>query len=140
MAELRPLKVYPLTINPLPNFSGCVVSRDFSMLLNTIIKETAHDKTYNETCVTNKDSDQPVHPPSMTRVLVYPSLDSLEAEGTCNQQRLRSDCADAQADLSLRWPHKSYCRFCHALAQIRVVMFKLCLRGIWDLMSISAHA
>ena len=29
--------------------------------------------------VTSKDSDQPVHPPSMARVLVYPSLDSLEA-------------------------------------------------------------
>ena len=27
--------------------------------------------------------------------------------------RLWSDCADAQADLSLCWSHKSYCRFCH---------------------------
>ena len=25
----------------------------------------AHDKTYNKTCVTSKDSDQPVHSPSM---------------------------------------------------------------------------
>ena len=29
-----------------------------------------------------------------------------------------SDCADAQADLSLRWSHKSYCKFCRELAQI----------------------
>ena len=37
--------------------------------------EPAHDdKTYNKTCVTRKDSQQPVHPPSMARVLVYPSL------------------------------------------------------------------
>ena len=36
--------------------------------------------------VTSKDSDQPVHPPSMARVLVHPSLDSLEAvEGPWDQ-------------------------------------------------------
>ena len=45
--------------------------------------QLAHNKTYNKTCVTFKDSDQPVHLLSMARVLVYPSLDSLEAvEGT----------------------------------------------------------
>ena len=64
----------------------------------------SHDKTYNKNCVTSKDSDQPVHPPSMAKVLVYPSLDNLEAvEGTRNQRRLWSDCADGQADLSLHW-------------------------------------
>ena len=53
-------------------------------------KEPAHGKTYNKTCFTSKDLDQPVHQPSMSRVLVYPSLDSLEAvEGACDQQRLR---------------------------------------------------
>ena len=34
---------------------------------------------------------------------------------------------DAQADLSLRWLHKSYCRFCHALAQI--IVLTLCMHG-----------
>ena len=39
--------------------------------------------------VTSRDSDQPVDPPSKASVLVYPSLDSLEAvEGTCDQRRL----------------------------------------------------
>ena len=33
------------------------------------------------------------------------------------QQRLWSDWADAQADLSLRWAH-SFCWFCHVAAQI----------------------
>ena len=51
-----------------------------------IAYEPEHDKTCNKTCVTSKDSkdsDQPVHPSSVARVLVYPSLDSLEAaEGT----------------------------------------------------------
>ena len=69
--------------------------------------------------VTSKDSDKLVHPPSMARVLIYLSLDSPEAvKGTCDQRRLWSDCADAQADLSLRWSPKSYCRFCRALARI----------------------
>ena len=72
-------------------------------------------KPYNKTSVT-KDSDLPVHPPKMPRVLVYPSLDSFKAvEGTSDQRRLRSDCTDVQADLRLCWSHKSYCRFCHAL-------------------------
>ena len=56
------------------------------------------------------DSDQPVHPhlPSTARVLLYPSLDSPEAaEGTCDQRRLRWDCTEAQADLILRWSHKT---------------------------------
>ena len=48
--------------------------------------EPAHNKTYNKTYVTSKDSDQLVHLPSMAWVLIYPSLDSLEAvESTCNQ-------------------------------------------------------
>ena len=49
--------------------------------------EPAHSKTYNKIYVTSKDSEHPVHPPSMARVLVYPSLDSPEAvEIMCNQQ------------------------------------------------------
>ena len=51
--------------------------------------QSAHDKTYNKTCVTSKDSDKTVHPLSMTRLLVYPSLDSPESvEGTCDLRRL----------------------------------------------------
>ena len=52
------------------------------------LNELAHDKTY-KICVTSQDSDQLVHPPSMARVFVYPSLDSLEGvEGTHVEQRL----------------------------------------------------
>ena len=34
------------------------------------------------------------------------------------QQRLWSDWVDAQADLSLRWAHMPFCRFCPVLAQM----------------------
>ena len=48
-----------------------------------------HDKTYNKTYVTNKDSAQLVHLPSVARVLVYSSFGSLTAvESTCDQRRL----------------------------------------------------
>ena len=57
----------------------------------------------------------------MSRILVYLSLDSQEAfNGTCDQRRLRSDCANAQSDLSLRWSNKSYFRFSRALAHILI--------------------
>ena len=68
-------------------------------------------------CVTSKDIGQPVHQPSLARVLVYPFLDSPEAvEDTCNQRELWSDSADAQADLSFHWWHK--CWFCRPLTHI----------------------
>ena len=58
--------------------------------------EPVHNKTYNKTCVTSKDSDLPVHPSSTEWVIVYPSLDSLEAvEGMCNQWRFCPDCGCA---------------------------------------------
>ena len=54
-----------------------------------ILNETVHDKTYNKTCVTSTDKDRPVHPPSMAKVLVCPTLDSTEVvEGVCDQRRL----------------------------------------------------
>ena len=51
--------------------------------------EPAHEKTYNKTCVINEDSEQPLHPPSMARVLNHYSLDSPEfLEGTRDQRTL----------------------------------------------------
>ena len=41
------------------------------------------------------------------------------------QQRLWSEWVDAQADLSLRWAHRSFCWFCHAAAQIYLNLFML---------------
>ena len=59
--------------------------------------------------MTNTDSDLPVNTLSMARVLIHPSLDSPGAvKVTRDQRRLCSACADAQADLTLRWSHKSY--------------------------------
>ena len=35
-----------------------------------------------------------------------------------NSEDLWSDWVDAQADLSLRWAHMPFCRFCHAFGQL----------------------
>ena len=55
----------------------------------SLLYEPAHAETYNKTSATSEDSDQPVHPPSMARFLVYPSVDNPEAvEGIRDQRRL----------------------------------------------------
>ena len=41
------------------------------------INEPAHDKIYNLTCVTSKDSDPLVYPLTKVRALFHLSLDSL---------------------------------------------------------------
>ena len=74
--------------------------------------EPCHDKTNNMAFAPSEDSDQSGHPPSLIRVfavrmkkawvLSYP----LRAP-----QRLWSDWADAQADLSLRWAHSHFVGF-----------------------------
>ena len=48
-------------------------------------------------------------------VLVQPSLDSIAAV----------EITSGQPDLSLRWSHKSYCRFCRALAHILILVFNV---------------
>ena len=68
---------------------------------------------------TSEDSDQPAHPRSLIRVLAdrmcllkppgYPKRD---------EQEPLPYRVDEQVDLSLCWSHRSYCRFCRALAQI----------------------
>ena len=80
--------------------------------------EPRHYKTNKMICAPSEDSDHPGHPPSLIRdcavrlkqnwVLSYP----LSAH-----RRLWSDWANAQADLSLRWAQRSFCWFCHEVAQ-----------------------
>ena len=57
----------------------------------------------------------------MARALVHSSLNSPEAHEKKAHAISKNSGQTAQimqADLSLRWSHKSYCRFCRALAQL----------------------
>ena len=59
---------------------------------------------YVWTCAPREDSDQPAHSRSLIRIFTGCILDSQGCkDSSCGQRRLWSDCADAQADLSLRW-------------------------------------
>ena len=60
--------------------------------------ELQRQKTYLWTCAPSEDSDQPVHSHSLIRIL-------LDAKFLHAENKDRSDCADAQGDLSLRWAH-----------------------------------
>ena len=97
--------------------------------------EPPHDKTNNMACAPSEDSDQPGHPPSLIRVfavrmkkywvLSYP----LSA-----QQRLWSDWADAQADLSLRWAHISLCWVLSWGGSFNVVTKRLMIQQVFTYM------
>ena len=68
----------------------------------------------NQRCesVPSEDSDQLGHPPSLIRVFAVHSMDCYGPKlSSCWQQRLWSDWANAQADLSLHWAHTNFVGF-----------------------------
>ena len=74
--------------------------------------EPQHDKTNNMACA-----------PSLIRIFTVRSMGSWWPNvPSCGHWRLWSDWADAQADLSLRWAHMPFCRFCHEAAQMWFVL------------------
>ena len=80
-----------------------------------------HDKIYNKTCATSEVSDKPAHPPGLTRVFAYFMCLSQPPDYTKRDEREPLPYrVDIQADMSLCWLHRSFCRFCHGLAQIKV--------------------
>ena len=88
--------------------------------------EPQPDKTNKLTCAPSKDSDQPGHPPSLIRVFaVRVKKRWVLSYPLSTQQRLGSDWADAKADLSICWPHMSFCWFCHAVAHIKFVCVEI---------------
>ena len=68
---------------------------------------------------TSEDSDQPEHPRSLIRICVD-RMCLLQPPGYPKKYKREHlpYWVDAQADLSLRWSHKSYCWFCRALDHI----------------------
>ena len=79
-------------------------------------------------CAPSEDSDQPGHPPSLTRVFAVRMKKAwVFSYSLSSQRRLWSEWADAQADLSLRpgWSEsslgaRSLCWFCHVAAHLIV--------------------
>ena len=86
-----------------------------------------NDKTNKMICASSETSDQPGHPPSLIRVFIVRSVGN---QGPmlclCGQWWPWSDWADAQADLSRRWVHRSFWWFCHEAAQINMLIETFC--------------
>ena len=81
--------------------------------------EPEHDKNHKMTCAPREDSDQPGHPlPSVCAQWLAKDPRFLHAESE------DSAWADAWADLSLRWAHRSFCWFCHVVAQFKPTIKK----------------
>ena len=63
-------------------------------------------------CTPSEDSDQPEHPPSLIKVFAVRMKKAWVLSYPLSaQQRLWSDWAYAQADLSLRWAHTHFLGF-----------------------------
>ena len=76
-----------------------------------LIYELRHDKT-NSDRPPSEDSNQPGHPPSLTRVFAVRMKKAWVLSYPLSaKRRLWSDLADAQADLSLRWAHSHFVSF-----------------------------
>ena len=68
------------------------------------------------TCAPSDDSDQSGYPPSLIRVFAVRLKKHYDLSYPLStQQRLWSDWADAQADLSFRCVHMPPCLFCHVV-------------------------
>ena len=71
-----------------------------------------HDKTYKMACAPSKDSDQTGRLPGLIRVFTVRTKKSWVLSYPLSaQQKLWSDWADAQADLSLCWTHMPFVGF-----------------------------
>ena len=78
---------------------------------NFVIWAATRQNQQNE-CAPSEDSAQPGHPPSLIRVFaVRMKKAGVLSHPQSEQQRLWSDWADAQADLSLRWAHTHFVGF-----------------------------
>ena len=86
------------------------------LILHIIIIEPTHN---NKTFASSKDSAQRAHPRSLIKVFAYRMclLQPPAYPKRDNRERLLY-WMDVEADLSLCWSHRSYCRFCRALAKI----------------------
>ena len=74
----------------------------------------------------SKDSDQPGHPPSLIRVFAVRMKKAWVLSYPLSaQQRLWSEWADAQTDLSLRWAHSHF--VCFVMRRLIYVRFKVSL-------------
>ena len=120
--------INPLTITTVDKMriDGIII------VVQPIISSQKSRNVRKRTFVHVRPSDSDQHAPSRSLIRIF-TRRILGRQGykvsSCGQRRLRSDCTDAHADLSLRWTHMSEGTFSHIAAQIRwhfIHRLKLC--------------
>ena len=92
-------------------FAGKSIVLNISSVIERIIWGTTWQNQQSD-CASSEDSDQPGCPPSLIRVFaVGMKKHRVLSYPLSAQRRFWSDCADAQADLSLRWVHTHFVGF-----------------------------
>ena len=80
--------------------------------------EPAHDKTYNKSYAAREGSDQPAHLRGLICLRWSHCLLQHPGDPKRDGRESLPYWVDVQADLSLSWSHRSYCRICRALAHM----------------------
>ena len=101
------------------SWRGSVDIFQAEVLWTPCVNEPPHDKTNKMTIAPSEFSDQPWHPPSLIGVFtVRMKKQWLLSYPLSSLRRLWSDWPDAQGDLSLHLKQRSFCWFCHEVAQM----------------------
>ena len=88
------------------------------------IIEPSHNKTSKMTFAASEDSDQPVHLLSLISLCCWPEESSGPLPSLKALSKDWSDWADAQADQSLHWVHKSFCWFLSCSGSIKQTLLQ----------------
>ena len=95
-----------------PNFPAYKCDENNGLTKTLALWKIAIRQNQQRGCAPSEDSDQSGHPPSLIRVFaVRMKKPWVLSYPMSPQQRLWSDWADAQADLSLRWAHIHFVGF-----------------------------
>ena len=85
------------------------------------IIEPGYSISYTVACACSEALDQSEYPRSLIRVFAKQYVAAQRSKASSSgQQRLRSDCADAQADVSLRWTHMLSFGNCCVSAELQI--------------------
>ena len=96
--------------------------------------EPQHDKTNKMACAPSEYSDQPGQMPSPIGVFAVLMKIPWALSYPLNaQRRLLSDWVVAQVDLNIRWAHRPYCWFCHAVAHCMASLHRANFELSWSI-------
>ena len=116
--------IFLMSFECLKSSMNYVLMISYHNFLWWLVFEPPHDKTNKMACAPSKDSDQPGHPPSLIRVFAVRMKKAWVLSYPLSAQwRHWSDWVDAQADLSISWVHRGFCRVCPEAAHLFKVVF-----------------